>query len=154
MPGYGFSGKPTETGWGPERIARAYAELMKRLGYDRYVATGGDWGAEIVERMGVQAPPGLLASTPTSLVLFDPTFLAAVQAGDPSGLDDEETRIFDELLLFFSTDAGYAIESATHPQALYGIADSPVGLAAWMIDHDATSMALISASLSTGPRKA
>ena len=144
MPGYGFSGKPAETGWGPERIARAYAELMKRLGYDRYVATGGDWGAEIVERMGVQAPRGLLGIHTNFAGAVRPNVSAAVQAGDPSGLDDEETRIFDELLLFFATDAGYAIESATHPQALYGIADSPIGLAAWMIDHDATSMAMIS----------
>ena len=144
MPGYGFSGKPTETGWGPEHIARAYAELMKRLGYDRYVATGGDWGAEIVERMGVQAPPGLLGIHTNFAGAVRPDVAAAVQSGDPSGLDDEETRIYEELLLFFATDAAYALESATHPQALYGIADSPVGLAAWMIDHDATSMALIS----------
>src|SRR5215216_3752803 len=144
MPGYGFSGKPTAPGWGPERIARAYAELMKRLGYDRYVATGGDWGAEIVERMGVQAPPGLIGIHTNFAGAVRPNVSAAVQSGSPSGLDDEETRIFDELLLFFATDAGYAIESATHPQALYGIADSPIGLAAWMIDHDATSMAMIS----------
>ena len=144
MPGYGFSGKPTETGWGPERIARAYAELMKRLGYDRYVASGGDWGAEIVERMAVQAPPGLLGIHTNFPGAVRPKVSAAVQSGSPSGLDDEETRIYEELSIFFATDAGYAIESATHPQALYAIADSPIGLAAWMLDHDATSMALIS----------
>jgi pimeloyl-ACP methyl ester carboxylesterase len=144
MPGYGFSGKPTETGWGPEHIARAYAELMKRLGYDRYVAQGGDWGAEIVERMGVQAPPGLIGIHTNFAGAVRADVAAAVQSGSPSGLDDEETRIYEKLSSFFATDAGYAIESATHPQALYGIADSPVGLAAWMLDHDATSLALIS----------
>ena len=106
MPGYGFSGKPAETGWGPERIARAYAELMKRLGYDRYVATGGDWGAEIVERMGVQAPPGLLGIHTNFAGAVRPNVSAAVQAGDPSGLDDEETRIFDELLTLFLDGRG------------------------------------------------
>ena len=144
MPGYGFSGKPTETGWGPERIARAYAELMKRLGYDRYVASGGDWGAEIVERWVYRRLRGCSASTPTSQVLFDPTSQRRSSPAAPSGLDDEETRIYEQLSVFFATDAGYAIESATHPQALYAIADSPIGLAAWMLDHDATSMALIS----------
>src|SRR5215217_4619210 len=144
MPGYGFSGKPTSTGWGPEHIARAYAELMKRLGYDRYVASGGDWGGEIVERMGVQAPPGLIGIHTNFAGAVRPNVSAAVQSGSPSGLDDEETRIYEKLSSFFATDAGYAIESATHPQALYGIADSPIGLAAWMLDHDATSLALIS----------
>src|SRR5215207_8213734 len=95
MPGYGFSGKPTETGWGPEHIARGWAELMKRQGYDRYVATGGDWGGQIVERMGVQAPPGLLGIHTNFPGAVRPDVSAAVQSGDPSGLDDEETRIFD-----------------------------------------------------------
>jgi pimeloyl-ACP methyl ester carboxylesterase len=145
MPGYGFSGKPTETGWGPEHMARAYAELMKRLGYDRYVAQGGDWGAQIVDVMGAQAPPGLLGIHTNFPGAIRPDVSAAVQSGvAPSGLDDEETRNYEKLSFFFATDAGYAIESTTHPQALYGLADSPLGLAAWMIDHDATSLALIS----------
>src|SRR5918993_1946193 len=145
MPGYGFSGKPAVTGWGPEHIARAWAELMKRLGYDRYVASGGDWGGQIVDLMGAQAPPGLLGIHTNFPGAVRPDVAAGVQSGAaPPGLDDEETRIYENLTLFFATDAGYAIESATHPQALYGIADSPVGLAAWLIDHDATSMALIS----------
>src|SRR5215210_5331949 len=88
MPGYGFSGKPTETGWGPEHMARAYAELMKRLGYDRYVAQGGDWGAQIVDVMGAQAPPGLLGIHTNFAGAVRPNVSAAVQAGDPSGLDD------------------------------------------------------------------
>ena len=144
MPGYGFSGKPAATGWGPKHIGRAWAELMKRLGYDRYVATGGDWGAELVDVMGAQAPPGLLGIHTNFAGAIRPNVAAAVQAGDPSGLDDEETREYEKLSVFFATDAGYAIESATHPQSLYGIADSPVGVAAWMLDHDATSLALIS----------
>ena len=145
MPGYGFSGKPAATGWGPEHMARAWAELMERLGYDRYVAQGGDWGAQIVDVMGAQAPPGLLGIHTNFPGAVRPDVAAGVQSGvAPSGLDDEETRIYEKLSFFFATDAGYAIESTTHPQSLYGIADSPVGLAAWMLDHDATSLALIS----------
>ena len=144
MPGYGFSGKPTAPGWGPEHMARAWAELMKRLGYDRYVATGGDWGAQIMDVMGAQAPPGLLGIHTNFPGAVRPDVAAGVQSGmPPSGLDDEETRIYEKLSFFFATDAGYAIESTTHPQSLYGIADSPIGLAAWMLDHDATSLALI-----------
>ena len=144
MPGYGFSGKPTDAGWGPEHIARAWAELMKRLGYDRYVAQGGDWGAQIMDVMGAQAPPGLLGIHTNFPGAVRPDVAAGVQSGvAPSGLDDEETRIYEKLSFFFATDAGYAIESTTHPQSLYGIADSPIGLAAWMLDHDATSLALI-----------
>jgi pimeloyl-ACP methyl ester carboxylesterase len=145
MPGYGFSGKPTETGWGPEHIARAWAELMKRLGYDRYVASGGDWGGQIVDLMGAQAPPGLLGIHTNFPGAVRPDVATAVQSGGPapSGLDDEETRLYEKLKDFFATDVAYALEMGTHPQALYGIADSPVGLAAWMLDHDATSLALI-----------
>src|SRR4029453_4540332 len=145
MPGYGFSGKPAETGWGPEHIARAWAALMKRLGYGRYVAQGGDWGAQIVDVMGAQAPPGLLGIHTNFAGAVRPDVAAGVQSGmAPPGLDDEETRIYEKLSFFFATDAGYAIESTTHPPSLDGIAESPIGLAAWMIDHDATSLALIS----------
>jgi pimeloyl-ACP methyl ester carboxylesterase len=145
MPGYGFSGKPTTTGWGPRRIARAWAELMKRLGYDRYVATGGDWGGQIVDLMGVQAPPGLLGIHTNFPGAVRSDVAAAVQSGGPapSGLNDEETRLYEKLRDFFATDVAYALELGTHPQTLYGIADSPVGLAAWMLDHDSTSLALI-----------
>jgi pimeloyl-ACP methyl ester carboxylesterase len=145
MPGYGFSGKPAETGWGPEHIARAYAELMKRLGYDRYVASGGDWGGQIVDVMGAQEPPGLIGIHTNFPGAVRADVSAAVQSGGPapSGLDDEGTRLYEKLKDFFATDVAYAIEYATHPQALYGIADSPIGLAAWMLDHDATSLALI-----------
>jgi pimeloyl-ACP methyl ester carboxylesterase len=145
MPGYGFSGKPTTTGWGPRHIARAWAELMKRLGYDRYVATGGDWGGQIVDLMGVQAPPGLLGIHTNFPGAVRSDVSAAVQSGGPapSGLNDEETRLYEKLKNFFATDVAYALELGTHPQTLYGIADSPVGLAAWILDHDLTSLALI-----------
>jgi pimeloyl-ACP methyl ester carboxylesterase len=145
MPGYGFSGKPTTTGWGPDHIARAWAELMKRLGYDRYVAQGGDWGGQIVDLMGAQAPPGLLGIHTNFPGAVRPDVAAAVTSCGPvpTDLDDEETRLYEKLKDFFATDVAYALEMGTHPQTLYGIADSPVGLAAWMIDHDSTSMALI-----------
>jgi pimeloyl-ACP methyl ester carboxylesterase len=145
MPGYGYSGKPVTTGWGPERIARAWAELMKRLGYDRYVAQGGDWGGQIVDLMGAQAPPGLLGiHTNFPGAVRDDVTAAVVSGGPPpSGLDDDETRLYEKLKDFWATDVAYALEMGTHPQTLYGIADSPVGLAAWMLDHDSTSLALI-----------
>ncbi len=145
MPGYGFSGKPTATGWGPEHIARAWAELMKRLGYDRYVASGGDWGGQIVDLMGAQAPPGLIGIHTNFPGAVRPDVSQAVQSGAPapSGLSDEGTRLYEKLKDFFATDVAYALEMGTHPQALYGIADSPVGLAGWMLDHDSTSLALI-----------
>jgi len=145
MPGYGFSGKPTTTGWGPDHIARAWAELMKRLGYDRYVAQGGDWGGQIVDLMGAQAPPGLLGIHTNFPGAVRPDVAAAVTSCGPAptNLDDEETRLYEKLKDFFATDVAYALEMGTHPQTLYGIADSPLGLAAWMIDHDSTSMALI-----------
>ena len=145
MPGYGFSGKPTETGWGPDHIATAWAELMNRLGYDRYVASGGDWGGQITDLMGAQAPPGLIGIHTNFPGAVRSDVAAAVQSGAPApaGLDEEETRLYDKLREFFATDVFYAFEMGTHPQALYGIADSPVGLAGWILDHDATSLALI-----------
>jgi pimeloyl-ACP methyl ester carboxylesterase len=145
MPGYGFSGKPTATGWGPERIARAWAELMKRLGYDRYVASGGDWGGQIVDLMGAQAPPGLIGihTNFPGAVRDDVTGAVVTGSPPPAGLDQEETRLYEKLKEFWATDVAYALEMGTHPQTLYGIADSPIGLAAWMLDHDATSLALI-----------
>jgi pimeloyl-ACP methyl ester carboxylesterase len=145
MPGYGFSGKPAETGWGPDHIAQAWAELMSRLGYDRYAASGGDWGGQITDLMGAQAPPGLIGIHTNFPGAVRTDVAAAVQSGGPapSGLNDEETHLFEKLDGFFKTDVFYAFEMATHPQALYGIADSPVGLAAWLLDHDSTSLALI-----------
>jgi pimeloyl-ACP methyl ester carboxylesterase len=138
MPGYGFSGSPTVTGWGPERIARANDTLMKRLGYDRYVAQGGDWGALIVDFMGVQAPPGLLAiaSNMAGAVPVEINALVVQGAPPPAELDAEERHSFEHMVYFFSKGLGYALEMGNRPQTLYAIEDSPVGLAAWIIDHD------------------
>jgi pimeloyl-ACP methyl ester carboxylesterase len=145
MPGYGYSGKPTTTGWGPEHIASAWAQLMNRLGYDRYVATGGDWGGQVVDLMGAQAPAGLIGIHTNFPGAVRDDVTAAVVSGSPppTGLDEEETRLYEKLRDFWATDVYYALEMATHPQSLYGIADSPVGLAGWMLDHDSTSLALI-----------
>ena len=138
MPGYGFSGKPTTAGWGPERIARANATLMERLGYQRYAAQGGDWGALIVDFMGVQAPKGLVAIHTNMAGAIPPEIDAAAFAGaaPPAGLDEEEKYSFDHVSFFYKNGLGYAQEMGHRPQTLYGIEDSPVGLAAWIIDHD------------------
>jgi pimeloyl-ACP methyl ester carboxylesterase len=141
MPGYGFSGKPTGTGWGPERIATAWVTLMKRLGYTKFVAQGGDWGALITDLMGVQAAPELLGihTNMAGAVPGDVDGAAFTGAPAPSGLSAEEKHAFDQLAFFYKHGLSYALEMANRPQTLYGIADSPVGLAAWMIDHDAQS---------------
>ena len=137
MPGYGFSGKPTSTGWGPERMARAWADLMQRLGYTRYVAQGGDWGAFVVDQMGLQAPEGLLAIHTNMPATVPADVDRASLAGDPppSGLAAEERRAYDQLLRTYK-QVEYARYMAARPQTLYGIADSPVGLAAWLLDHN------------------
>jgi pimeloyl-ACP methyl ester carboxylesterase len=141
MPGYGFSGKPTATGWGPERIATAWVTLMKRIGYTKFVAQGGDWGSVIVDLMGVQAAPELLGihTNMAGVVPDDVNGAAFTGAPAPSGLSAEERHAFDQLAFFYKHGLGYAVEMANRPQTLYGIVDSPVGLAAWMIDHDAQS---------------
>jgi len=137
MPGYGFSGKPASTGWGPERMGRAWAELMGRLGYTRYVAQGGDWGAFVVDQMGLQAPEGLLAIHTNMPCTVPADVDQAAQAGDPppSGLSAEERRAYEQLIRTFR-QVEYARMMAARPQTLYGIADSPVGLAAWLLDHN------------------
>ena len=137
MPGYGFSGKPTSTGWGPERMGRAWAELMTRLGYTRYVAQGGDWGAFVVDQMGLQAPAGLLAIHTNMPATVPADVDKALLAGGPapSGLSAEERRAYDQLVRTFK-QVDYAKYMAARPQTLYGIADSPVGLAAWLLDHN------------------
>jgi pimeloyl-ACP methyl ester carboxylesterase len=152
MPGYGFSGKPTETGWGPERIARAWAELMKRLGYTSYVAQGGDWGAIVVDQMGVQAPEGLLAIHTNMPCVIPPAINAAALAGAPvpAGLSEDEKRAYEQLAAFYK-NVYYAFFMATRPQTLAALADSPVGLATFMIDHDARSLELIARSFDGVP---
>jgi pimeloyl-ACP methyl ester carboxylesterase len=146
MPGYGYSGKPRDLGWGPVRIAQAWDVLMNRLGYPRYVAQGGDWGAIITDLMGVQAPPGLLGIHSNMAGVVPPEIWTALArnvlgAGDPppSGLSEEESRTFEQLNFFFARGVGYGVQMGTRPQTMYGVADSPVGLAAWMLDHDAGS---------------
>jgi len=145
LPGYGFSGKPTAPGWGPEHIARAWVVLMKRLGYTKFVAQGGDWGALITDLMGVQAPPELLAihTNMPGAVPTDINAAAFSGAPAPSGLAADEQHAYDQLAFFYTRGLGYAMEMANRPQTLYGLADSPVGLAAWMIDHDAASQAMM-----------
>ncbi|QIG48552.1 epoxide hydrolase [Nordella sp. HKS 07] len=145
LPGYGFSGKPTATGWDPPRIARAWVELMKRLGYARFVAQGGDWGAMVTDVMATQAPPELLAIHVNWPFTIPPDIDMAVQTGKPlpSDLSPDERRACDQLSFFYKHETAYAQEMANRPQTLYSIADSPVGLAAWLIDHDAASYTLI-----------
>jgi pimeloyl-ACP methyl ester carboxylesterase len=136
MPGYGFSGKPTATGWGPEHMAKAWDVLMKRLGYQRYVAQGGDWGAFVVDQMGLQAPAGLLAIHTNMPGAVPADIDKASLAGNPppSGLSAEEKRAYDQLLFTYKHVAIYTL-MASRPQTLYGLADSPVALAAYMLDH-------------------
>ena len=137
MPGYGFSSKPESTGWGPERMAQAWAELMHRLGYSRYVAQGGDWGAFVVDQMGLQASEGLLAIHTNMPATVPDDVDKASQAGapPPSGLSGDERRAYEQLLRTYK-QVEYAKFMAARPQTLYGIADSPVGLAAWLLDHN------------------
>jgi pimeloyl-ACP methyl ester carboxylesterase len=147
MPGYGFSGKPTTTGWGPERIARAWDVLMKRLGYTRYAAQGGDWGALVVDMMGVQAPQGLVAIHTNMPGVIPPEINAAALVGapEPAGLSADEKRAYGQLADFYK-DVYYAFFMGTRPQTLTALADSPIGLATFMIDHDARSLEMIARS--------
>ncbi len=145
LPGYGFSGKPTTTGWDPIRIARTWAVLMQRLGYTRYVAQGGDWGNAVTEQLALQQPAGLVAihTNMPATVPADIDKLAFANAPAPSGLSVDEKHAYDQLSHFYKTGLAYAQEMGARPQTLYGIEDSPIGLAAWMIDHDERSYALI-----------
>lgn len=147
MPGYGFSGKPTSKGWSPERIARAWAELMKRLGYTKYVAQGGDWGAVVTDLMGVHEPEGLLGIHTNMPGIFPPAIEQAIAVGNPLPDDvvlaNDEEKVAVEQLDFVYRHVYYAYMMASRPQSLTGLADSPVGLAAFLLDHDAASLAMI-----------
>jgi len=158
IPGYGYSGKPRETGWGPDHVARVWTELMKRLGYTRYVAQGGDWGAIITDLLAVQAPPGLLGMhTNMAGAVPDDAWITVTQnvfgtgTPRPAGMSAAESSAYEQLNTFFQQGAGYGIEMQTQPQTLYGVADSPVGLASWMINHDASSYADIASAFAGHP---
>ncbi len=143
IPGYGLSGKPTASGWGPDHVASASVELMKRLGYTSFVAQGGDWGAVIVDLMGVQAPAELLGIHSNMPGVLPPEiaqgFAPLAVAPAPAGLSAEEQRAYEQVTYMYTKGIGYAVQMLLHPQTLYGIADSPAGLAAWIADHDAQS---------------
>ena len=146
MPGYGFSGKPTTTGWDPAHIARAWVVLMKRLEYRKFVAQGGDWGAIITDLMGAQGHPELLGIHVNMPGVFSADIEKAALAGvpAPSGLSADEKFAYERLAFVYAKGVGYGYQMGLRPQALYGIADSPVGIAGYLLDHDAASLALIS----------
>ncbi|QNE36883.1 epoxide hydrolase family protein [Leifsonia shinshuensis] len=145
LPGHGFSAKPDRPGWDPIRIARAWAELMRRLGYDRYVAQGGDWGNAVTEQLALLKPEGLIGIHTNMPATVPDGIQAALDAHEapPADLDADERYAWDQLAYFYAHGLGYAQEMAGRPQTLYALADSPVGLAAWMLDHDARSYDLI-----------
>jgi pimeloyl-ACP methyl ester carboxylesterase len=145
LPGYGFSSKPTAIGWEPGRIARAWTTLMKRLGYTKFVAQGGDWGNAVSEIMALQAPPELLGISTNMAATVPPEIAKALATGGPppSTLSGDELNAWNQIDFFYKKGLGYANEMGLRPQTLYALADSPVGLAAWILDHDAKSYGLI-----------
>jgi pimeloyl-ACP methyl ester carboxylesterase len=153
MPGYGFSGKPTTAGWDPAHIARAWVVLMKRLGYTKFVAQGGDWGAIITDVMATQGHPELLGIHSNMPGVFSPDIDRAALTGAPapSGLSADERLAYEQLALEYAKGIGYGYQMGLRPQALYGIADSPVGIAGYFLDHDAKSLALISRAFDGQP---
>jgi pimeloyl-ACP methyl ester carboxylesterase len=153
LPGHGFSAKPTETGWDPIRIAKAWVVLMKRLGYTQFVAQGGDWGNAVSEQMALLEPPELLGIHTNMPATVPPEVSKALASGgsEPAGLSADEKTAYEVLAHFFATGVAYASEMANRPQTLYGIADSPVGLAAWMLDHDVRSYELIARAFAGQP---
>jgi pimeloyl-ACP methyl ester carboxylesterase len=153
LPSHGFSGKPTETGWDPIRIAKAWVVLMERLGYERYVAQGGDWGNAVTEQLALLKPPGLLGIHTNMPATVPPDVSKALATGGPKpdGLSADENKAYEILEHFFATGVAYAQEMGNRPQTLYGLADSPIGLAAWMLDHDERSYQLIARAFAGNP---
>jgi pimeloyl-ACP methyl ester carboxylesterase len=153
LPGHGFSGNPREAGWDPIRIAKAWAVLMDRLGHDRYVAQGGDWGNAVTEQLALLRPEGLLGIHTNMPATLSPEISKGVQSGapPPDDLSADERKAYDILVHFFATGTAYASEMGLRPQTLYGIVDSPIGLAAWMLDHDEASYQLIARAFAGNP---
>src|ERR1044072_4743080 len=153
LPGYGFSGKPTAPGWNPVSIAKAWATLMQRLGYTKYVAQGGDWGNAVSEVMALQQPPGLIGihTNMAATVPSDVSRALPMGGPPPAGFSPDEQHAWNQLTDFYKNGLGYALEMNNRPQTLYGIVDSPVGLAAWMIDHDIRSYQMIARSVDGKP---
>ncbi len=153
IPGYGYSPEPTTLGWDPVRIAKAWLVLMQRLGYEQFVAQGGDWGASITQLLALQAPTQVLAihSNMPGTVPADILPLATSGAKPPAGLAGDELHAFEQLSNFYTKHLGYAVEMANRPQTLYGLTDSPVGLAAWILDHDKDSYEMIAPAFAGHP---
>jgi len=152
MPGYGFSGKPDTTGWGPEKIAQAWITLMRRLGYKKFAAQGGDWGAVVTDMMGVQAPPELVGIHTNMPGVFSPEIDRAALSGapTPAGLSADEKHAYDHLSYVYTKGIGYAFQLGLRPQSMVALADSPIGLATYFLDHDARSLELIARSFDGG----
>jgi pimeloyl-ACP methyl ester carboxylesterase len=146
IPGHGFSDQPTTTGWDPARIARVWIKLLERLGYNKFVAQGGDWGTPITEQMALQAPDRVLGMHTNMAFAMPPEVAKALKFGEPepTGLSADEKHAYDQLVFFFTHGLAYALEMGNRPQTMYSIDDSPIGLAAWLLDHDACSYAMIS----------
>jgi pimeloyl-ACP methyl ester carboxylesterase len=153
LPGYGYSPEPTTVGWDPARIARAWIALMKRLGYGKFVAQGGDWGAIITQLMALQAPADVMGIHTNMPGTIPADVLAAAASGGspPAGLSDEELHAFEQTKDFYTKHLGYAIEMTTRPQTLYGLTDSPIALAAWILDHDKDSYEVIAPAFDGNP---
>jgi pimeloyl-ACP methyl ester carboxylesterase len=146
LPGHGFSPEPAVLGWDPVRIAKAWAVLMERLGYDRFVAQGGDWGANVTQELALLAPMKAIAIHTNMPGTVPADILAAAKSGakSPVALSGDELQAFEQLSYFYAKELGYAVEMANRPQTLYGLSDSPIALAAWMLDHDKDSYEMIS----------
>jgi pimeloyl-ACP methyl ester carboxylesterase len=153
MPGYGYSPEPTTLGWDPQRIARAWVVLMNRLGYDQFVAQGGDWGASVTQQLALLAPQNVLGIHSNMPGTVPDDILAKATSGGepPAGLGGDELHAFNQLKDFYGKHLGYAVEMGNRPQTLYALMDSPIGLAAWILDHDKDSYEMIAPAFFGNP---